>query len=110
VTSPRPPDLRISGVDCATQPRNVGLSLCSVQDGRPRLDEVSIGEAWPAIDRQIAQWLKGSRASTATSVLARLGEARGWPISLAWEPDDLELTKHEGRIWVSDVADSGSGA
>jgi hypothetical protein len=258
VTSPRPPDLRIIGVDCATQPRNVGLSLCSVQEGRPRLDEVSIGETWPAIDRQIAQWLKESTlvavdaplgwplplsqalgvhragdalphsanrlfrrrtddviaealgkrpldvgadriartAHTALGLLARLGEACGWPISLAWEPgalrgvaaievypagtlasrglprsgykgqspaatvirrqivdalveemtldsnaiaamvrsdhaldaglcalagwdfvtarvmkpDDLELAKHEGWIWVSDVADSGSGA
>jgi hypothetical protein len=48
------PELRIIGIDCATDAKNVGLALCTFTDGRPRIEEVTIGKTWSAIEEQVA--------------------------------------------------------
>ncbi len=72
----RPSDIRVIGVDCATQPRNVGLALCTFTRGRPRVEEVAIGKSWPLIDEQVGQWMS---ATTLIAVDAPLG----WPLPLS---------------------------
>jgi hypothetical protein len=69
-------DLRIIGIDCATVAQKVGLALCVVGAGRPRLDRVLVGESWPAIDEQLAQW------ATDPSLLA-VDAPLGWPAPMA---------------------------
>ena len=51
-----PPSIRVIGIDVATDPKNVGLALCTIHDGRPQLEEVTTGRSWPAIDEQVAAW------------------------------------------------------
>ncbi len=70
-----PPETRIIGVDCATDPKKVGLALCVITEGRPELREVTTGTTWPAIDEQVASW-----ASTPT--LLALDAPLGWPALL----------------------------
>ncbi len=70
------PNLRIIGIDCATVAQKVGLALCVVHDGRPRIDQLLVGESWPAIDEQIAQW-----ASQPT--LLAVDAPLGWPAPMA---------------------------
>lgn len=72
----RPSDIQVIGVDCATQPRNVGLALCTFARGGPRVEEVAVGKSWPAIDEQIGQWL------SATTLIA-LDAPLGWPVPLS---------------------------
>jgi len=72
----RPSDIRVIGVDCATQPRNVGLALCTFTRGGPRVEEVAIGKSWPSIDDQVGQWL------SATTLIA-LDAPLGWPVPLS---------------------------
>jgi predicted RNase H-like nuclease len=69
-------DVRIIGVDCATVAQKVGLALCVVGEGRPRLDQLLVGESWPAIDEQLAHWATGP---TLLAVDAPLG----WPAPMA---------------------------
>jgi predicted RNase H-like nuclease len=68
--------LRIIGIDCATVAQKVGLALCVVGEGRPRLDQLLVGESWPAIDAQLARW---ANDETLLAVDAPLG----WPAPLA---------------------------
>jgi hypothetical protein len=82
--------LRIIGVDCATDAKKVGLALCSVREGHPRIDQLLVGETWPAIDDQIARW-----ATDAT--LLALDAPLGWPAPLA---DSLH-THHAGAELTS---------
>ena len=70
-----PLNIRVIGIDCATDPKNVGLALCTITDGTPRLDEVTTGQSWPAIDKQVAAW------ATKPALLA-LDAPLGWPASL----------------------------
>jgi hypothetical protein len=70
------PESRIIGIDCATVAKKVGLALCSVRAGRPRIDQVLVGESWPAIDEQVACWATGA-------TLLALDAPLGWPAPLA---------------------------
>lgn len=74
--SPAGADLRVIGIDCATVAQKVGLALCSTGAGRPRLDRLLVGESWPEIDAQLAQWVSDE---TLLAVDAPLG----WPAPLA---------------------------
>jgi predicted nuclease with RNAse H fold len=76
VSKPTPrPEARVIGIDCATDPNNVGLALCVVTDGRPRIVELTTGKSWPAIDEQVASW------ATRATLLA-LDAPLGWPARL----------------------------
>ena len=70
------PNLSIIGIDCATVAKKVGLALCSVGEGRPRIDKLLVGESWPAIDEQVVQWATGA-------TLLALDAPLGWPAPLA---------------------------
>lgn len=70
-----PPETRVIGIDCATDPKNVGLALCTLRDGRARIEALSTGSTWPAIDERIASWV------TAPTLLA-LDAPLGWPARL----------------------------
>lgn len=59
-----PDSLRI---DCATDPKKVGLALCTMTECAPRIQEVTTGKTWPAIDEQVASW-------ATTPTLLALGE------------------------------------
>jgi hypothetical protein len=71
-----PPDLRIIGIDCATVAKKVGLALCTVGEGRPRIDQLLVGESWPTIDERVASWTTGP-------TLLALDAPLGWPAPLA---------------------------
>jgi hypothetical protein len=70
-----PPETRIIGIDCATDPKKVGLALCVITEGRPELREVTTGTTWPAIDEQVASW-------ATTPTLLALDAPLGWPALL----------------------------
>jgi len=70
-----PPETRIIGIDCATDPKKVGLALCTMTEGRPRIQEVNTGKTWPAIDEQVASW-------ATTPTLLALDAPLGWPARL----------------------------
>ena len=69
------PETRIIGVDCATDPKKVGLALCTLTGRRPRIQEVTTGKTWPAIDEQVASW-------TTTPTLFAIDAPLGWPARL----------------------------
>ena len=68
-------ETRIIGIDCATDAKKVGLALCIIRDGRPRIEEVTTGETWAGIDDQVAIW-------TTKSTLLALDAPLGWPAPL----------------------------
>lgn len=70
-----PPETRVIGVDCATNPKNVGLALCTIIEGHPRIEEVTTGKTWPAIDELVASW------ATRPTLFA-LDAPLGWPVPL----------------------------
>jgi len=69
-------ELRVIGIDCATVATKVGLALCVVHEGRPRIDQLLVGESWPAIDERLAQW-------TTKRTLFALDAPLGWPAPMA---------------------------
>lgn len=70
-----PPETRVIGIDCATDPKKVGLALCTMTKGAPRIHEVTTGKTWPAIDAQVASW-------ATTPTLLALDAPLGWPAPL----------------------------
>src|SRR5687767_13252508 len=79
-TNPRgAPRALIVGIDCASDARNVGLALASLDHGRTKLLELCRGTKTPPIEDVITKWL-GSRPTS--SVLLALDAPLGWPASL----------------------------
>ena len=74
--SAKGPSVRIIGIDCATVAQKVGLALCVIREGRPRIDQLLVGESWPAIDEQLVQW------ATEPTLLA-VDAPLGWPALMA---------------------------
>ena len=72
--------VRLIGVDVASQPKNVGLAMCTLSDDHLRLEEVKTHSTWPAIDAQLADWL--IPAVSAPALLA-IDAPLGWPAALA---------------------------
>lgn len=76
MTKPATPlEARVIGIDCATDAKNVGLALCTIRNGRPRVEEVTTGKTWPDIDDQVVSW-------TTSSTLLALDAPLGWPAPL----------------------------
>ena len=68
--------LVVIGVDCASNPQNVGLAV-GVRNGEvSRIEGVASHATWEAVDRQLAEW-------TGTSSLIALDAPLGWPTQLA---------------------------
>jgi predicted nuclease with RNAse H fold len=72
---PIPSETRVIGIDCATNPKNVGLALCAMLDGHSRIEEVTVAKTWPAIDDLVASWV-------AAPTLLALDAPLGWPARL----------------------------
>ena len=71
-------DLQILGVDCATNPRKVGLARASWRNGAVRLVEAELG---PRTLRELVQRL-GSWLADAPATLLALDAPLGWPSPL----------------------------
>ena len=67
---------RIVGVDVATQPKSVGVALCTLEGRVVRVDEVCAEKTWDDIDRRIGTWL-------AEPALLAVDAPLGWPLRLA---------------------------
>lgn len=72
---PEPSEVRIIGVDCATDPKKVGLALGVITEDGAALRAVTIGTTWASIDERIASWV------TPRTLLA-LDAPLGWPAHL----------------------------
>ena len=86
--SAKGPSVRIIGIDCATVAQKVGLALCVIREGRPRIDQLLVGESWPAIDEQLVQW------ATEPTLLA-VDAPLGWPALMA---DSLHSHRAGGEL------------
>lgn len=67
----------IIGVDCATQPRKVGLAFGSYQDGAVRIERVLAGSRVTSLVQTVAEWTKRT-----PSTLLALDAPLGWPAGL----------------------------
>ena len=67
----------IVGVDCATDPRKVGLALARVDSAKARLLAAECGSDSPSMAGRIAEWM-----GEASEVLLALDAPLGWPLDL----------------------------
>lgn len=77
IETSEPAEIRILGIDCAVDPRRVGLASAIYRGGRLEETEVLA----PRDGRQMAEWL-ADRARGMTSLLA-VDSPLGWPAPLA---------------------------
>ena len=66
--------ITVIGIDCAAQPKNVGLALGSWKSGRTTISETASARTWPAIVSIIRDWVGGP-------TLLALDAPLGWPAS-----------------------------
>jgi len=71
----RPRETHVIGIDCATNPKNVGLALCTMVDGHPRIEQVATAKSWPDIDERVASWV-------AEPTILAFDAPLGWPVLL----------------------------
>ena len=67
----------IVGIDCATDPKKVGLALAESSGDRCTLQQVNIADSWDALVQQVAEWL-----ALARGMLLALDAPLGWPADL----------------------------
>ena len=67
--------LRLIGVDCAVDPRKVGLALVAFEGRKPRVEQLVLGTDWPTIDAQVAAWVTDR-------TLIAIDAPLGWPAPL----------------------------
>lgn len=67
--------IRLIGIDCATQPRKVGLARGTYDNGAVIVDEVRCGH--PNLEESVAQWLSRSGPT-----LLAMDAPLGWPAKL----------------------------
>lgn len=60
------------GIDCASQPKNVGLALGAWKSGRRTISETAAARTWPEIVSIIQAWVSGP-------TLLALDAPLGWP-------------------------------
>lgn len=82
----------IIGIDCATDPKKVGLALAEAEGGECRLKSVQVPETWGSLVEQAAVWLMASRRA-----LLALDAPLGWPAALG-----LALTEHRAGEPIGD--------
>lgn len=75
-TAARAPATRVLGVDCATDPRNVGVAAADVTARGARVVAIAHGLDEPALDAWLASHARGPR------VLVALDAPLGWPAPL----------------------------
>jgi predicted RNase H-like nuclease len=74
--------IRLVGIDCATQPKKVGLARGTYDNGLVTVEEVRCGH--PNLEETVAKWLSGSGPA-----LIALDAPLGWPAKLG-----RELSQH----------------
>lgn len=67
----------VVGIDCATEPKKVGIALADCDERRCALVAVELGESHELLGRKIASWLPSSGPA-----LLALDAPLGWPASL----------------------------
>ena len=67
--------ITVIGIDCAAQPKNVGLALGSWKLGRTTISETASARTWPEIVSIIRAWVR-------RPTLLALDAPLGWPASL----------------------------
>jgi predicted RNase H-like nuclease len=67
----------IIGIDCATDPKKVGIALADCDEGKCALVAVELGESQELLAQKIASWLPSSGPA-----LLALDAPLGWPASL----------------------------
>lgn len=72
--------ITLIGVDCATQPKRVGLARGTYGGGKAKVEEVTIGSTHDSIVDTILDWVAHS-----PSALIALDAPLGWPASLGEE-------------------------
>lgn len=69
--------IRIIGIDCATDPANVGLALGYLRGDRVWITELTTGTRKRPVSTQIVQWIQDDMPT-----LLALDSPLGWPIQL----------------------------
>ena len=67
----------VIGIDCATDPKKVGIALADCDESKCALVAVELGESQELLARKIASWLPSS-----SPALLALDAPLGWPASL----------------------------
>ena len=67
----------VVGIDCATDPKKVGIALADCDESKCALVAVELGESQELLARKIASWLPSSGPA-----LLALDAPLGWPTSL----------------------------
>jgi predicted RNase H-like nuclease len=67
----------VIGIDCATDPKKVGIALADCDESKCALVAVELGESQELLARKIASWLPSSDPA-----LLALDAPLGWPASL----------------------------
>lgn len=67
----------VIGIDCATDPKKVGIALADCNEDRCALVAVELGKSHESLARKIASWLSSSGPA-----LLALDAPLGWPTSL----------------------------
>lgn len=68
------------GIDCATQPKNIGLALGFFENGKARIEEVRIGSNKMSIVDSVVDWI-----SFGPTTLLAIDAPLGWPKNLGEE-------------------------
>lgn len=68
----------VVGIDCATQPKKVGLAVGTAGSTRLAVEEVAIESSWGAIVTRIEEWVSGP-------TLLAIDAPLGWPADLGEE-------------------------
>jgi len=69
--------ITLVGIDCATDPKRVGLALAKLTAKKPRVLETALGSGPRSVAMRIAEWISG-----ADRVLLALDAPLGWPAAL----------------------------
>lgn len=72
------PNRTVIGIDCATQPKKVGLAVGTVGSTRLAVEQVAIESSWDAIVARIEEWVSGP-------TLIAIDAPLGWPADLGEE-------------------------
>lgn len=78
-------NITIVGIDCATDPRSVGIALGELHNGQLHISQAELGSSSPDIATRIAQWLPND-----SPALLALDAPLGWP-----EPMGRTLQAHQ---------------
>ena len=86
----------VIGIDCATQPKKVGLAVGIAGSTQLTVEEVAIESSWDAIVARIKEWVSGP-------TLIAIDAPLGWPADLG-----KELVEHRAGNETEKLNDFGA--